>query len=1560
MKRIILNALAFVLALNVGSSFAQLSEGGMPYSFSNVVPTTNVQTINVTKPNLQVLQAEDAQNDERMAYRVGLNLPVNITPANSGTWQSLPNGGDLWRLEIHSDDAMALGLYYSNFYIPDGGEVFIYNDYKNQVIGAFTSRYNVNDIIRATQMIQGSTLTIEYYAAPGTIGAPIIEINSVAYFYRGVEDFIDGYIQDATGQPSSYSLQKADPCQVDVACSPENNGWQNQIDAAIHYTFTQGASTYVCSASMVNNTSQDCTPYVLSAWHCGEPNAGSNINSWVWYWNYQKTSCSPGSANGTDPSKGTDTMTGGTVVASSGNGTLNNPPGTNQVAGSDFYLVELTSEPPTSYNAYYAGWNRANTGATSGVGVHHPAGSAKKISTYTSSLSSTTYNGGAAGAHWLVTWAGTTNGHGVTEGGSSGSPIFDQNGRIVGQLSGGSSYCTATSSPDLYGKFYTDWDLNGTASTAQLEPWLDPTGTGVMTLDGTYQPCNSTSPPTCGINASSTTITVGGSVNFSDGSTGNPTAWNWDFDNTGNGGALPASSTAANPGSVTFNNIGTYEVELIASNANGACTTTVNINVVASVGCDTLLNIGANDTLTIYGANGGYVSGWNGYGDVSKAEAYSGYSPYTHVNGMVVYFYGIHDGGSGATVDFNIWDDNAGQPGTIIATESFPLSTIDGALTNGQGLLEVLFPGGVNVGGNPFYCGITMNGFGANDSLGIVHNSIFDPTANSAWEEWGAGGGWYAFDDASSWGNPYSMYISPYVTDAPVSGSASSNVTTVCAGGSIDYSSTGTNVTGYNWIFNGGTPANSTNQNETVTYSTAGNYTAYLVLEGSCDGQAIDSIQVVISDGPTITSNGTDPGCAGNDGQIVITATGGATPYQYSIDNGVTFQSSGTFTGLTDGTYDIVVQDNNGCQSTDQVTLNPGSGTLVVSSTSNDPSCGANDGDITVTVTGGTAPYTFSNDGGATFNSGTSPYTFTNLGTGTYDIVVQDNNGCQGNDQVTLNNPGAPSMTFTSTDLSCNGAGDGSITVTATGGNGTYSFSNDGGTTFNSGSSPYTFNNLGAGSYDLVVEDGNGCQSSVSTATLTEPTAVTHTATSTDASCGANNGTITVTASGGSTPYQYSIDNGANYQTSGSFTGLGAGSYQVIVMDNNGCTSVMSTEIISSTGNVTATAAVTNETCMNANGEIVISATGGSTPYQYSIDGGATFQSGSTFSGLSAGTYNVVVEDAGGCQGTTTATITNTGGVTPTISADQTICFGNTATITAGGAGTGGSYSWDNGLGTGSTHVVSPASTTTYTVTITDATGCQATESTTITVETQPNVTVSPSTADICAGESITLTASGAQTYVWNTGATTASITVSPTSMTTYTVIGQNGSCSGSPVQTTVTVSPAPTVVAGADQVNIPVGGTVNFSNAGSVATSYSWNFGDGNSSTQGMVSHTYNVQGTYTVVLTGTLGNCTGTDTITINVGVNDIDEVNLTEAVNLFPNPNEGEFKLTIELSEAQDVNISLYNTIGQQLELKTLNNITEATLDFNLRDKAEGFYFINVETRNGSVTKRISILR
>lgn len=551
---------------------AQISEGGLPIGLQKVAangiaPFQYAPSVYIlSKPNVASAKSEDAANDSKGAYRVGLNVPVSISMNNSGSWTLLPDGTKVWRLVISGKDALALGLYFSEaVQIPAGGKLFAYNANGRQVLGAYTS---ATDDFQAMEMVQGEDMYLEYSAPAWVRETPVFTINEVVYFYRGVEEHVNAFI----GTEDAH--EKAGTCEVDVACS-EGSSWANQIRSVVHYTFNDGTGTYVCSASTINNTANDCKPYILTAWHCGERVAGQSIATWVWYWKYQKATCSPGQGNYMDPSKGTKTMTGGTVRASSGNGTLNNPPGSAEVAGSDFYLVELNAQPPSSYEVFYAGWDRTNTEWASGVGIHHPAGSAKKISTYTEDLDSETYNGGAPNAHWKVYWSATANGHGVTEGGSSGSPIFNAAGRIVGQLSGGRSACsnsgqTGPDMPDLYGKFYSDWDQNGSTYSSQLKPWLDPNSTGATYLSGISAPCVITSVPVAQFVANPTTVSIGGTSQFTDQSTGIPASWSWVITPaTGWNFTGGTSANSQNP-QITFNTAGAYTVELTVSNSAGS------------------------------------------------------------------------------------------------------------------------------------------------------------------------------------------------------------------------------------------------------------------------------------------------------------------------------------------------------------------------------------------------------------------------------------------------------------------------------------------------------------------------------------------------------------------------------------------------------------------------------------------------------------------------------------------------------------------------------------------------------------------------------------------------------------------------------------------------------------------------------------------------------------------------------------------------------------------------------------------------------------------------------
>jgi len=238
---------------------------------------------------------------------------------------------------------------------------------------------------------------------------------------------------------------------------------------------------------------------------------------------------------------------------------------------------------------------------------------------------------------------------------------------------------------------------------------------------------------------------------------------------------------------------------------------------------------------------------------------------------------------------------------------------------------------------------------------------------------------------------------------------------------------------------------------------------------------------------------------------------------------------------------------------------------------------------------------------------------------------------------MTLTEPVTLSYTTGSSNVTCNGANDGTITLSASGGTTAYQYSIDGGASFQASGS---FTGLSNGIYNIVVEDANNCQKT-SSITLTEPTQFSYTTNSTDLLCNGNSsGSVILTASGGVTPYQYSINGGASSQASGSFTGLSAATYNVVVEDANNCQETSSVTLIEPAA-LTHSNALTNLTCKSSgDGSIDLFASGGTPAYQYSINGGVNFQSSNTFNSLSAGTYNCIVEDVSGCQSIETISLT--------------------------------------------------------------------------------------------------------------------------------------------------------------------------------------------------------------------------------------------------------------------------------------------------------------------------------
>jgi lysyl endopeptidase len=600
MKKIFTGILGLAICLNL-STKAQISHGGQPLSNHFPALFKSVESVNLAQPDPSILLAEDQDREKKgELYRIGTSIQTAICPSTHGSWTYLPDGGKVWRLQIHSDGAKALGLYFDNFYLVKGSQMFVYNEDKSQVIGSFTSENNQASGNFATEMIYGSSLIIELYLPENARLNSQLHINEVGYFYRNVY-----------APKNAKDFGDSDNCEVNVNCS-EGTNWANQKRGVARILVKAGNQFGWCTGSLINNTNVDCSPLFLTADHCAEGTSASDLNQWVFYFNYQASGCNNPSSQGTLASQ---SMTGGTLKAQT-NGGGN--------ADSDFYLILLNNNVPQNYNPYFNGWDRNNTASTSGVGIHHPAGDIKKISTYTSTLASTTYGGSVSNTHWRVSWAGTTNGHGVTEGGSSGSPIFNSNGFIVGQLTGGSSYCNALTSPDYYGKMSYNWISNGTANNRRLAPWLDPGNTGVTTLQGSNQPCVIANPPVADFVANNTVVNQGQQVDFTDLSTNTPTSWAWSVTPSTFAYVGGTSASSQNP-KMTFSNAGYYTITLVATNGGGS-DTEVKSNYI-------LVNSGGQTTVcdTAFIFDGRYYGGSNlGSGFSLDATNYDNNTPYNN------------------------------------------------------------------------------------------------------------------------------------------------------------------------------------------------------------------------------------------------------------------------------------------------------------------------------------------------------------------------------------------------------------------------------------------------------------------------------------------------------------------------------------------------------------------------------------------------------------------------------------------------------------------------------------------------------------------------------------------------------------------------------------------------------------------------------------------------------------------------------------------------------------------------------------------------------------------
>ena len=489
----------------------------------------------------------------------------------------------------------------------------------------------------------------------------------------------------------------------------------------------------------------------------------------------------------------------------------------------------------------------------------------------------------------------------------------------------------------------------------------------------------------------------------------------------------------------------------------------------------------------------------------------------------------------------------------------------------------------------------------------------------------------------------------------------------------------------------------------------------------------------------------TPSGCGPPIGTITVNVppNAGSPPYQYSINAGPT-QTNNVFTGLAPATYTVNVTDASGCSSTLTATVTFSGTPLVTTASKTDVLCsGTSTGTITVTPpTTGSPPYQYSLDG---LNWQTSNL-FNNLPAGTYTVRFRDNSSCQGQLTITINQPTALTASGSFVPVVCNGQGNGTITVTASGGITPYQYSVDG-TTWQGNN---TFS-VPAGTYTVYIRDNNSC-TITRTVTVTEPNAVTASAVTTNASCnGGPDGTITVSAGGGNGGYQYSLSGGP-YQTSNVFNVVG-GTYSVTVKDNLGCTFTLTNQVVALNNNLNYTPPQNATICEGTSTQLQINSN--ALQYAWSPSTGlnnATIQN--PIANPTTTTNYTVTITLGGCSVDVPVTVSVNPAPVPDAGAQGYICFGQSYQLQATG---GARYLWTPSsfldADTIPNPVATPDKTITYTLSVIDANGCQSLVTDEVIVDVTPPITVYtfPYDTIVYEGDQFQILATSIATdYLWS------------------------------------------------------------------------------------------------------------------------------------------------------------------------------------------------------------------
>lgn len=450
----------FAAMLFISAVTAQVTNQGEPLSWK-IDNLSAIEPINMPDFDLAALQEEDSINDIKndRPWRFGHEQLVDHNLDNSGTWQTLSNGDRIWRIRYFSKGAKTLNFLFTDFYMPEGASLYLYNNRKTDLLGAYDASQNNAERVLGTWLVQGDDVYIEYYEPAAMAGQGKLEIFKVVHGYRTVAS-------NPTLVDPDDGINQSGDCNYDVECYVEGINSLKEISKKSVAIIIVNNSGF-CSGSLINNTANNGVPYFLTADHCySDPAQWAFMFNWI---NPNPVCAANQSSTNNTPNL---TASGAQLRA--------------RREQSDFMLVELTSQLPSNWDLVWSGWDRTEAIPPLVYGVHHPSGDIMKVSV-DYDAPTIVNDDSVFGYVWnIANWD-----MGGLEPGSSGSPMFDHNGRIRGQAwyIYGEPVCNGVNpggQSSGYGRLSTSWQAGSTPAT-RLKEWLDPLNTGALSTNA-YPP----------------------------------------------------------------------------------------------------------------------------------------------------------------------------------------------------------------------------------------------------------------------------------------------------------------------------------------------------------------------------------------------------------------------------------------------------------------------------------------------------------------------------------------------------------------------------------------------------------------------------------------------------------------------------------------------------------------------------------------------------------------------------------------------------------------------------------------------------------------------------------------------------------------------------------------------------------------------------------------------------------------------------------------------------------------------------------------------------------------